>query len=166
MDPLTAPVEVDPTDARVRDLIETHLRLMYESSPACSVHAMSADSLAGADARFFAFFDGDRAVAMGALKRLSGAHGEVKSMYVRVDWRGTGLASRILSHLMDAAGAAGLTRVSLETGSQAAFAAARAFYERHGFSYCPPFEGYADDPESVFMTRTVQAVLHAEAFSP
>ena len=155
MDALTAPVEVTPTDARVRDLIETHLQLMYASSPACSVHAMSADSLAEADARIFAIFDGDRAVAMGALKQLSGAHGEVKSMHVRADQRGKGLADRILLHLLQAAGAAGMTRVSLETGSQEAFAPARAFYIRHGFDYCPPFEGYADDPESVFMTRTV-----------
>jgi putative acetyltransferase len=47
----------------------------------------------------------------------------------------------------------GMTRLSLETGSWAYFAPARALYARHGFVECGPFEGYREDPNSVFMTR-------------
>lgn len=153
MDPLIR--EVRPTDPVVLPLIERHLELMHASSPACSVHAMDAARLAEAGVRFFAVIDGGEAVAMGALKRLGDAEGEVKSMHVRGDRRGAGLADAILSRILDEAKADGLTRVNLETGSQDVFGPARAFYARHGFSLCAPFEGYVEDPNSVFMTREV-----------
>ena len=114
---------------------------------------MEAADLADAGAQFFAAFDGDTPVAMGALKRITQQHGELKSMHVLSTRRGTGLADAILTRLTDEAKAAGMTRVSLETGSQPPFAAARAFYTRHGFAFCPPFEGYVEDPHSVFMTK-------------
>ncbi|MBT8425485.1 MAG: GNAT family N-acetyltransferase [Silicimonas sp.] len=125
---------------------------MRASSPACSVHAMEAADLEERGVRFFALLDDGEAVAIGALKAISDHHGELKSMHVRQDRRGRGLAAIILATLLDAARLAGMTRVSLETGSQEVFAPARAFYGRHGFSTCAPFEGYGPDPSSFFMT--------------
>ena len=116
---------------------------------------MDAGALADAGARFFAVFEGEEAVAMGALKALSGSEGELKSMHVRSDRRGQGLADAVLGRLLEVARRAGMARVNLETGSQEAFAPARAFYARHGFTFCAPFEGYVEDPNSVFMTRLV-----------
>ena len=116
---------------------------------------MEADALAAAGVRFFAVFDAGDAVAMGALKALSDGSGELKSVHVRSDRRRQGLADAVLGRLMDAAREAGMGRVNLETGSQSAFAPARAFYARHGFGFCGPFEGYVEDPSSVFMTRAV-----------
>ena len=150
-----SPVEVNPTDPRVRPLFEIHLELMRASSPACSVHAMEARDMDQADVRFFAVFTGGEAIAMGALKPISETHGELKSMHVRPDWRGRGLADAILTQLLEEARALGMERVSLETGSQEVFAAARAFYGRNGFSTCPPFEGYGPDPNSFFMTKAL-----------
>ena len=43
----------------------------------------------------------------------------------------------------------------LETGSTDEFVPAVRLYESEGFTRCGPFEGYADDPFSVFMTRTL-----------
>jgi putative acetyltransferase len=43
----------------------------------------------------------------------------------------------------------------LETGSAPAFVPALRLYESAGFSRCAPFEGYKEDPFSVFMTRTL-----------
>jgi len=111
--------------------------------------------MAEAGVRFFAAFDGEDAVAMGALKTLSGTEGELKSMHVRSDRRGSGLADAILSRLLEVAEQSGMTRVNLETGSQDAFKPARAFYARYGFTFCAPFEGYVEDPASVFMTREI-----------
>jgi putative acetyltransferase len=48
-----------------------------------------------------------------------------------------------------------VTRLSLETGVQPTFIAARALYERAGYSICGPFEGYWDDPNSLFMTKSL-----------
>ena len=156
MDPLTRDIrQVDPTDPALSFLFDRHLTLMRSSSPACSVHAMEATNLAEADVIFLAAFDGSAPVAMGALKTLSGDHGELKSMHVIARHRGSGLADAVLKRLLDEAVRQGLKRVSLETGSQPAFAAARAFYARHGFTDCPPFDGYSEDENSVFMTREV-----------
>lgn len=152
MDSLKTPVAVDPTDPRILPLIERHLDLMRASSPACSVHAMEAVDLQRAGARFFAIFDDARAVAMGALKEVEPGHGELKSMHVVTEHRGQGLADCMLACLLDEARAVGLTRVSLETGSQEVFAPARAFYGRHGFTTCGPFADYTPDPNSFFMT--------------
>lgn len=154
MDPLR-PIPVRPTDRRVQPLISAHLELMRASSPACSVHAMEAADLDEANVRFFAIFKDDEAVAIGALKAIDTVHGELKSMHVRGDQRGQGLADAILFKLMQEARAAGFQRVSLETGSQEAFGAARAFYGRNGFSSCGPFAGYSADLNSFFMTKAL-----------
>jgi putative acetyltransferase len=53
--------------------------------------------------------------------------------------------------------ARGMARLSLETGSWAYFAPARARYARHGFVECGPFGEYREDPNSVFMTVALAA---------
>ncbi|MCB1340428.1 MAG: GNAT family N-acetyltransferase [Pseudooceanicola sp.] len=151
MDALSTVVGIAPTDPRVLPLIETHLALMQATSPAESVHALPAAKLAEGGVRFFAILEGDEAVAMGALKPLGDGRGEIKSMHVRQAHRGRGLADQMLRHLLAVAREAGMAEVLLETGSRPAFAPARAFYARHGFTECAPFVGYAEDVESVFM---------------
>ena len=94
----------------------------------------------------------DTLVAIGALKRLTDDHGEVKSMHTAEAARGRGIGSALLRHVIAVAEARGMTRLSLETGSWPYFAPARALYARHGFVECPPFGDYRADPNSVFMT--------------
>ena len=59
---------------------------------------------------------------------------------------------RVGKLLMDGASRT-VTRLSLETGVQPTFVAARQPYERAGYQVCGPFEGYWDDPNSLFMTK-------------
>jgi putative acetyltransferase len=94
-------------------------------------------------------------IGMGALKRIDPTHAEVKSMHVLAEWRGQGLARRLLDLMIREGRVAGFARLSLETGSQGSFAAARGLYATAGFVVCPPFEGYGPDPNSVFMTRLI-----------
>jgi putative acetyltransferase len=61
----------------------------------------------------------------------------------------------MLRHIVAAAHAAGMMRLSLETGSGDYFAPARALYRRHGFVECAPFADYRLDPNSVFMTLSL-----------
>ena len=56
------------------------------------------------------------------------------------------------TRIIEDARAAGLQRLSLETGVQPGFLAARGLYAREGFTECPPFGSYRADPNSVFMT--------------
>jgi putative acetyltransferase len=48
-----------------------------------------------------------------------------------------------------------MSRLSLETGSWAYFAPARALYARHGFVECALFGEYREDPNSVFMSLSL-----------
>lgn len=116
---------------------------------------MDAGALAAPGIRFFVMRDGGQPVGMGAFKRLAGDHAEVKSMHVLSEMRGRGLALVLLEHLVAQARGDGIARLSLETGAQPSFVDARRFYEKAGFTYCTPFEGYGPDPMSAFMTRVI-----------
>lgn len=152
------PVEIrrdSSVSPQVLPLLQRHLDLMHASSPPESVHALDPAALDTPDVAFFSLRDGDAVLGMGAVKRIDAAHAEIKSMHVVAEARGRGLARVLLDHLLAEAQSLGYARLSLETGIEPVFAPARALYERAGFDYCPPFEGYGDDPNSVFMTRTL-----------
>ncbi|TMV35857.1 GNAT family N-acetyltransferase, partial [Thioclava sp. BHET1] len=70
---------------------------------------------------------------------------------------GRGLSRLMLEHLIAAARAEGLLRLSLETGVEAEFIPARGLYARAGFVECGPYEGYVEDPNSVFMSLALAA---------
>lgn len=142
-----------PVQADLALLHRRHTEAMHADTPPESIHMMPADALAAPGISFFVMREDGVPVGMGAIKRIGPDHGEIKSMHVLAELRGRGLARVMLDHLIAAARAEGIARLSLETGAQPSFGAARALYERAGFSYCPPFEGYAEDPNSVFMTR-------------
>jgi len=57
-----------------------------------------------------------------------------------------------LTHLLAVARRRGYRRVSLETGSMAAFAPARRLYERAGFTSCEAFGDYNPSRNSTYMT--------------
>lgn len=146
----------DPLRPDLADLHARHTAQMHHDTPAGSIHMMPADALASPEISFFVMRDGaGRPVGMGAFKRLTGDHAEIKSMHILSELRGQGLAKVMLDHLVAAAQATGVRRLSLETGSQKSFAAARALYARAGFEECGPFEGYGADPWSTFMTRSI-----------
>ncbi|GGF71729.1 N-acetyltransferase [Paracoccus acridae] len=134
-------------------LFQRHTAEMHADTPPESIHMMPRETLVSPDIDFFVLRRDGIAVGMAALKRLDPMHGEIKSMHVLAEARGAGLSRLMLDRLSDHARQSGLTRLSLETGAQASFAAARRLYARGGFAECPPFGAYQPDPNSVFMTR-------------
>jgi len=134
-------------------LFERHTADMHADTPPESIHMMDKGALADPGIRFFVLRDEGEPLAMGAFKRIDDAHAEIKSMHVLTEARGRGLSKAMLEHLVTAARVDGFSRLSLETGVQPTFVAARALYVRAGFVDCPPFEGYGPDPNSVFMTK-------------
>jgi putative acetyltransferase len=122
-------------------------------SPPESVHALDLDGLRKPEITFWAIWAAGKPVGCGALKELARDHGEVKSMRTAPEFRGKGAAKLMLRHILNEARMRGYRRLSLETGSMAAFEPARRLYLNHGFSYCGPFADYSLDPNSVFMTR-------------
>lgn len=150
----TAPtiIEDDLSGAEVQALVAFHLAEMHQHSPACSVHALPADKLRQPGVTFWSAWVEGELAAIGAMKQLDPAHGELKSMRAAPAFRGKGLGEAMLLHLIAQARARGYRRLSLETGSGAAFGPAIGLYRKHGFAECGPFEDYAEDPFSTFMT--------------
>jgi putative acetyltransferase len=139
-------------DSRVTGLIDVHLTRAQGETARGSAHALDHSGLRAHEVSFWSAWEGETVVAVGALRRLSAGHGELKSMHTAEAARGRGVGSAMLRHIMAAARARGMSRLSLETGSWAYFAPARALYARHGFVECGPFGEYREDPNSVFMT--------------
>lgn len=142
----------DPLAPDVTALLDEHLADMHSTSPPESVHALAHVALAAADVTFVTAREDGALLGCGALKQLDAEHGEVKSMRTTHAARGRGVAGAILGWLLDEARSRGMTRVSLETGTQDYFAAAHRLYLRHGFVDCGPFGDYALDPHSRYMT--------------
>lgn len=142
----------DPSAPEIVALLTAHLALMRSTSPPESVHALDLEGLRRPEISFWTVRDGDALLGCGALKALGDGHGEIKSMHTAERHRGRGAAARLVRHIVEEARRRAYRRLSLETGSQPAFAPARALYARHGFTLCPPFGDYAPDPNSVFMT--------------
>ena len=143
----------DLTDPGVAEFLREHLEDMAQHSPPESVHVLDLERLRKPDITFWTAWDKGELLGTGALKELDPRHGEIKSMRTATGHRKQGVASTILTVILKEAKRRNYTRVSLETGSPAAFMPARSLYAKFGFRECGPFDGYADDPYSVFMTK-------------
>jgi putative acetyltransferase len=147
-------------DIRVDDLsgqeiaafLEEHIADMRSMSPPESKHALDLDGLRKPEITFWTAWHDGRLVGCCAVKQLDPAHGEMKSMRVARDARGTGIGANLVHHVIGEAKARGYARLSLETGAMPFFEPARRLYLRHGFVPCGPFGSYKADPNSVFMT--------------
>lgn len=148
----------DLAGPEIHALLEEHLRDMHRISPRESVHALDLDGLRQPGITFWTVWSGCDLLGCGALRELDTRHGEVKSMRTATAHRRRGVARAMLLHVIDEATRRGYERLSLETGSQPAFEPARRLYASFGFEFCGPFEGYVEDPNSVFMTRRVTGV--------
>jgi putative acetyltransferase len=146
----------DLTGGAIRALLLQHLEDMHALSPPESVHALDIDALRQPDVTFWTVWQRDELLGCGALRELTPRHGEVKSMRTVPAQRRRGAARAVLARIIDEARVRGYDRLSLETGSMAAFDPARTLYERHGFTYCTPFGDYTEDPNSVFMTLALR----------
>jgi putative acetyltransferase len=146
-------IEVDDlARPEVRALLGEHLSNMHELSPPESVHALDITGLQSPDITFWTIWDGPVLLGCGALKQLDPTHGEVKSMRTPQRLRRRGAGRAILVHIIGEARSRGYARLSLETGSMAAFKPAQKLYQSFGFAYCDPFGPYKPDPNSTFMT--------------
>jgi putative acetyltransferase len=142
----------DTFDPRVIALLDHHVTAARAQTAPGSAHALDLAGLRANDVAFWTGWDDETPVATGALKMLSADHGEVKSMHTLQTTRRRGFGGQMLHHIITEARARSLKRLSLETGSWDYFKPAHALYRAHGFVDCGPFEGYAEDPNSLFLT--------------
>ena len=148
----------DPESPDVIDLIAEHLAEMHAVSPAESVHALGPGELAGPAITFWSARAADGTLlGMAAMKDLGDGTAEIKSMRTAMAARGIGLGRRLLEHAIEQATESGCEAILLETGSEPHFEAARGLYLARGFTPCPPFADYTDDPNSVYLRLEVVA---------
>lgn len=147
----------DLSGSEIHALLEEHLAEMHRISPPESVHALDVHALREPGISFWTVWSEGGLLGCGALKELSPSHGEIKSMRTAAAHRGKGVGRAMLAHIMKEARMRGYERLSLETGSMKEFEPARKLYQAFGFRFCPPFADYVEDPNSVFMTRSLES---------
>ncbi|MDO7842615.1 GNAT family N-acetyltransferase [Sphingomonas immobilis] len=133
-------------------LVELHLRSAFENSPPNAVFALDLSGLRDPAVALWTAWEGDTLLGMGAHKKIEDGHGELKSMRTAPVALRRGVGGAILAHLIAEGREAGYSRLSLETGSNEAFAPARAMYERAGFVPCGPYGDYPPGDFSRFYT--------------
>ena len=143
----------DPRADDVHQLLQRHLAFARANTKPDEVYALDVDALVDRAVMFFSYrVDGD-VLGVAALKHLDDCHAELKSMHTVQQARGRGIGGILVDHVVAVARERGYRRVSLETGSGPAFAAARRLYLRMSFTPCGPFGDYA--PSSAYMTLTL-----------
>lgn len=142
----------------IAKFLEEHIREMKLVSPPESKHALDLAGLRKPEITFWTVWDCDRLVGCGAIKELDAYHAEIKSMRTAVSYRGKGIASMLLQHILQEAKLRGYRLISLETGSMPFFIPARNLYKKYGFKPCAPFATYKEDPNSIFMNRKLEIV--------
>ncbi len=147
----------DLDDPRVAGLLLHHMETARAQTAPGSAHALDLSGLRAPDIAVRTLWSGDTVVATGALRRLSADEGELKAMHTAAAFRRRGAGRLMLARLIDEARAAGMRRLSLETGSWDYFIPSRALYAALGFRECGPFGTYRADPNSVFMTLDLDA---------
>ena len=148
-------VEGGLDDPRVQALLAVHLRRSREVTPAEFAFALDLDGLRAPGIRFFTAWESGEAVGTGALKRLEAGHGEVKSMHTAEAARRRGGGAAMLARIVAEARAAGMGRLSLETGTAAYFQPAVAMYLKAGFVPCGPFGDFAASAENRFLSMAL-----------
>jgi putative acetyltransferase len=124
--------------------LETHLAAHYPSE---SRHGFSVEKLLAQDVAFFLLRTDGVPASCGGIHLVGGEYGEIKRMYVRPEFRGSGFGKLILNHLAEYAQDHHITLLRLETGIYQREAI--GLYERLGFYRIPPFGPYTDDPLSL-----------------
>ena len=147
----------DPRRTDVRAMLERHLTFALSTTPPEHAFALDVDGLLDPAITFVSLRVAGELLGVGAIRQLDPGHGELKSMHTAQAARGRGVGRAVLSHLLDVARSRGYRRVSLETGTMAEFAPARALYESVGFIACGPFAGYQPSEDNCFMTLPLEA---------
>lgn len=135
--------EDDLSGEATRALLALHLAGMRATSPAGAVFALDLSGLQRPDVTVWTAWSRSGIAGVGALRELGGGVGELKSMRTDPGHLRRGVAAGLLDHMIAEARRRGLARLSLETGSGAAFEPALALYRARGFVEGDAFSDYA-----------------------
>jgi GNAT superfamily N-acetyltransferase len=119
--------------------------------PSESRHGYSVEKLLAQSVAFFLLWADGAPAGCGGIQLMGPEYAEIKRMYVRPQFRGSGFAKLILGHLADYARSQSILVLRLETGIYQQEAI--GLYESQGFHRIPPFGAYTDDPLSLYYEK-------------
>lgn len=94
-----------------------------------------------------------RAIACGALRRISPVSGEVKRVYIHEEIRGCGVGHQLMTFLEKRGRELGYTSLCLETG--AALQAAMTLYRSRGYCRIANYGPYINMPASICLAKVL-----------
>lgn len=148
---------LDPGHPDAQALMALSEALMSALYPSESNHFEPADGLRPPGGSFFGVWRGERLVGCGGVKHFAAsdepAYGEIKRLFVLDSERGRGVARQLMARLEGELVDRGVRLARLETGIHQP--EALGLYRRLGYIERPPFGGYAADPLSVFMEKSL-----------
>ncbi|MHC5227926.1 GNAT family N-acetyltransferase [Enterococcus sp. LJL99] len=100
-------------------------------------------------------YDENQAVGCGCWKLLEDSVPEIKRMYVKKEYRGQKIATKILSTLEMDVVKQGYSRVILETGAE--MTAAIRFYETSGYQIVPNYGEFIGDERCVCLEKKLDS---------
>jgi putative acetyltransferase len=145
----------DSPDARALIAeLDAYLVPLY---PPASHHGYPVEKLLAEAVEFFVARADGAAAGCGAMKIFDSGYAEIKRMYVRPAFRGTGLGRRMIDHLEAHAARRGISILRLETGILQKDAI--GLYEAAGYRRIEPFGEYRPDPLSFFYEKRLPRPL-------
>jgi putative acetyltransferase len=121
--------------------------------PVESRHGLSVAALLAQEVRFYVARHDGLPTGCGGYGLLPGQAAEMKRVFVTAEARGQGIGRAIVEAVECGAAAEGVRRMYLETGVKSDEAI--QLYRRLGYAECGRFAGYAPDPLSVFMVKSL-----------
>lgn len=122
--------------------------------PRDAIHGLRPHEVYAGDLYFIVARLGGVPVGCGALRVLGAGAGEIKRMFVVPEFRGRGIARRILSNLEGEAARRGYRVLRLETGTRQP--EALALYRSSGYVDIAAFGEYVGNPFSVCLEKTFE----------
>jgi GNAT superfamily N-acetyltransferase len=141
-------VPCDPEEPPASELLAEmahELNALYWTSSRLDLPPVHAAELRPPDGVYLVAWDGELAVAGGAVRRMSDHVGEIKRMFVRPAARSRGVARELLAALESSAHALGYRRLRLDTGPKQVHAL--NLYREAGYV---PVDPYNENPFASF----------------
>lgn len=101
-------------------------------------------------------YERDSPIGCGAIKEYSGNTLEIKRMYTMPEWRGNGIATKILSELEIWATALSFEKCILETGKNQPEAI--GLYKKNGYKIIPNYGQYAEIENSLCFEKELKQI--------
>jgi putative acetyltransferase len=136
-------------------ILQAHWLFCTSSTPIEHVYALDASKLFTPDITVFGAWNDGELVGVGAMRKLDAYHAELKSMHTLAKSRGSGVGRAMVAYIEDFARSSGIERMSLETGTNEAFKAARELYKSLGYNSCDAFGDYVLSEDNMCMTKLI-----------